>query len=45
LLYLAANAGPTKADYRNTVNQIRLGDAEIALQQALTQLQQALNNP
>jgi len=44
LFYLAANAGPTMADYQRTNDEAHVKDAELALQRALDQLQHALNN-
>jgi hypothetical protein len=44
LFYLAASAGPTKADYQHTANAVKLDEAAVQMETSLSALQHALNN-
>jgi hypothetical protein len=44
LFYLAANAGPTRADYDRTANQVKLDQAALQMERSLGALQHALND-
>jgi hypothetical protein len=43
LFYVAANAGPTKADYQRTANGVKLDEGAVQMEDALSALQHALN--